>query len=77
MKYSVTTLRTAGLEARWTKNQRGAPIILARDPNAPSEHQRTTWWFVDGSMWDRMAKVGISKAFREHTLLGDIFSVPV
>jgi hypothetical protein len=76
MKYSVNTLRQAGLEARWTHNRNGAPIIVARDPQASSEHQRKTWWHVGQTMWDTMKVVGIKEAFERHTLLGDIFSVP-
>ena len=76
MKYSVKTLREAGLEARWTHNRNGAPIIVARDPQARSEHQRKTWWHVGQTMWDTMKEVGVKEAFDRHTLLGDIFSVP-
>lgn len=75
-KYSVTTLRAAGLEARWTRNSRGAPIIVARDPQAKLDHQRKTWWAVGKSMWDEMTKVGVREGFDNCTLLGDIFSIP-
>jgi len=76
MKYSVKTIRAAGLEARWTHNRNGAPIIVARDPQARNEHQRKTWWHVGRAMWDAMMKIGVKEAFEQHTLLGDIFSVP-
>lgn len=75
-KYSVKTLRDAGLEARWTHNSKGAPIIVARDPKAELVHQRHTWWFVDAKMWADMLKSGVHEAFVQHTLLGDIFSIP-
>ena len=77
MKYSVKDLREGGLEARWTKNSRGAPIIVARCPMANSKHQREKWWMVDNGMFEAMKQKGIIEAFSCHTLLGDIFSVPV
>jgi hypothetical protein len=76
MKYSVTTLRAAGLEARWTHNRNGAPIIVARDPQGRSDHQRVSWWHVGKTMWQAMKTEGIKAAFDRHTLLGDVFSVP-
>lgn len=75
MKYSVKTLRSAGLEARWTHNRSGAPIIVARDPQSTTAHQRNTWWHVGQTMWDAMKSIGIKPAFDQHTLLGDIFYV--
>lgn len=73
MKYSVKTLRAAGLEARWSRNRHGAPIIVARDPQSTAR----TWWHVGQDMWNAMAKDGIVETFKRFTLLGDIFSVPV
>jgi len=75
MKYSVKTLREVGLEARWTHNRSGAPIIIARDPSSRNFHQRETWWHVTNGMWKDMQSAGIKEAFDQHTLLGDIFSV--
>jgi hypothetical protein len=77
MKYSVKTLRSAGLEARWTHNRNGAPIIVARNLRAPLTHQRSTWWHVTAGMWTSMQKDGVVEAFDNHTLLGDIFSIGV
>lgn len=74
-KYSVKTLRSAGLEARWTRNRNGAPIIVARDPQAGLTH-RQAWWAVGQKMWDDMMKDGVREGFAQHTLLGDIFSIP-
>lgn len=71
MKYSVKTLRAAGLEARWTHSRYGAPIIVAREPNTK------TWWHVSHDMWTAMGKEGVLKAFKRFILLGDIFSVSV
>jgi hypothetical protein len=71
MKYSVKTLRAAGLEARWTRSRHGAPIIVARKSGS------STWWHVGQDMWKRMIQIGVIPAFERHTLLGDIFSVPV
>jgi len=75
LKYNVTTLRAAGLEAKWSKSAVGAPRLLARDPHAPLEHARSTWWAVDRGMWAAMQKQGVREGFRSYTLLGDIFSV--
>ncbi len=75
MKYNVTTFRSAGLEAKWSRNSKGAPIIVVRNPASQREHQRTSWWFVDRSMWETAAKVGVVEAFDRHTLLGDVFAI--
>lgn len=75
-RYTVGTFRAAGLQAKWTKNHRGAPIIIVRNPNAESRHQRECWWMCDRSMWETMQRVGILEGFDSHTLLGDVFSVP-
>lgn len=75
LKYSVTTLRAAGLEAKWGKTRAGAPMIAARDPNGKLEHQRATWWLVDGKMWKSMEKDGVKKGFDSCTLLGDVFYI--
>lgn len=73
MKYSVKTIRHAGLEARWTRTRNGAPIMVTRNPNSEFKHQRERWWYVDKPMWDDMSSVGVAEAFDRHTLLGDIF----
>ena len=75
MNYSVKPMREAGLEAKWTKTRRGAPIIVARYPKAEEKHQRELFWFVDQKMFDNMQEVGIVEAFERATLLGDIFSI--
>ncbi len=75
MKYSVKTLREAGLEAKWGKNSKGAPIIFARNPMATLAHQRNSWWAVNASMWKDMSSSGIIKAFDKYTILGEIFSI--
>lgn len=56
LRYAVATLRAAGLEAKWARTRRGAPIIKARDPGAPTAHQRESWWLVDAAMWDRLRR---------------------
>lgn len=73
-RYRVADIRAAGLEARWGRTRRGAPIILARDPQARHRHQRETWWCVDRTMWDEAQKVGLREAFDRCTLLGEFFS---
>lgn len=74
MKYRVGTFRDAGLEAKWSKS-RGARIIVARNPNAVSEHMRKRWWWVDRDMWATMQEHGVVDGFDAHTILGDLFSI--
>lgn len=74
LKYRVGTFREAGLEARWSK-VRGAPIIVVRNPNANTNHQREQWWVCDKYMFEDMKKDGIIEAFDNHTILGDILSI--
>jgi hypothetical protein len=71
MDYNVKTIRVTGLDARWTRTRKGAPIIAARDSS-----RSATWFVIDADMWKRAAAVGIRQAFREYTLLGDMFSIP-
>tara|TARA_R110000803_G_C11831745_1_gene303389 strand:+ start:52 stop:372 length:321 start_codon:yes stop_codon:yes gene_type:complete len=73
--YRVGPLRTAGLEAKWSKSSSGEPYIVVRNPSAKSEHQRTFWWAVDVPMWNRMKKHGIIDGFNSATLLGDVFHI--
>ena len=75
MYYRVGTLRDAGLEARWSRTSSGAPILVARNPNASSKHQRERWWTVDRNMWKRMEETGVIEGFDCCTLLGDFFFV--
>ena len=77
MEYKVSTLRDAGLDAKWSKTKRGAPILVARNPAANSEHQKHRWWFVDASMWDQMLANGIIDGFNGATVLGGCFSISV
>ena len=69
MKYRVSTFRDAGLESKWFKNRRGAPMIAARKTGGK-------WYVVDASMFKRMQEVGVLEAFDERTMLGDYFSIP-
>tara|TARA_R110000772_G_scaffold39058_4_gene92051 strand:- start:5725 stop:5976 length:252 start_codon:yes stop_codon:yes gene_type:complete len=71
--YRVSTLRESGLEAKWSKSETGRPMMVARDPNAKSSHQRNTWWIVDDPMWGTMKKHGIIDGFNSATLLGNVF----
>ena len=75
MRYNVKTLRDAGLEARWTRTRRGAPILIARDPQGESRHQREQWWPVDRHVWAKMQREGIREGFDGATMLGDLFSI--
>ena len=75
LPYRVKPLREAGLEAKWTRTHKGAPIIVVRNPNSTEKHQRERWYRVDQKMFDDMQKVGILEAFDRATLLADIFSI--
>tara|TARA_R100001082_G_scaffold17547_1_gene8763 strand:+ start:3966 stop:4214 length:249 start_codon:yes stop_codon:yes gene_type:complete len=82
MKYQVKTFRAAGLEARWTKNRRGRPLIVLRDPNSDMAHQRENWYACDKVLWKTISeykKDGIEdfvrKAFEDHTMFADLLSV--
>lgn len=76
LKYTVKSLREAGLEARWTRTSAGAPILAVRNPKSKEKHQREKWWAVDKHMWTDMQRSGILEGFDSHTLLGDMFSIP-
>jgi hypothetical protein len=76
LRYTVGTLRTAGLRARWTRTRTGAPILAAQDPTSPHRHLRESWWVIDARMWQSMQTMGIREGFVSHTLLGNFFSVP-
>lgn len=67
MPYAVQTFRDAGLEAKWSKNSAGAPIIIARKPGG-------RFYYADRKMWETAQKVGVAEAFDRHTALGDYFS---
>ena len=72
MKYSVKEIRKLGYEARWTRTRSGAPIIVARKPGGSG-----TWFAIDKNLWDAAKTMGFDAAFESHTMLGDIFSVPI
>lgn len=73
MKYTVSILRRAGLEAKWSRTRAGKRILLARDPLSKS----TTWWHVSDAMKRDMEKHGVKEAFDRYTLLGAFFSIPI
>lgn len=75
MKNNVSTYRSAGLEARWSRTSRGAPAIFVRNPKSDNDHRRNKWWMVTSGMFKDMAAIGILEAFDRHTLIGDIFSI--
>lgn len=77
IKYQVGPLRAAGLEAKWAKTDTGAPIIVARWPGATQLHQRAKWHYVDASMFRSMQQDGIVEAYDGHTMLSDIFGIPL
>lgn len=72
LAYRVKTLRDAGLEARWTHTNRGAPIIAARRADVGNG----MWYVVDDTMWKDAQQVGIATAFEQHCALGKFFSIP-
>jgi hypothetical protein len=67
--YRVGAFRAAGLDAKWTKTEHGAPYMVAKLPS------QSKWWVCGQAMWDYMGKVGVLQGFKDHTLLGDAFSV--
>ena len=69
LQYKVATLRSAGLEAKWSKTRSGSPILVARALGT------SRWYYVDKDMWKHAQVVGIKEAFGDHTCLGDIFSI--
>jgi hypothetical protein len=75
LRYSVKSLRSAGLEAKWTKTRCGEPIIVARYPKAEDKHQRERFYFVDAKMFNEMQKSGVIDGFERATLLARFFSV--
>jgi len=75
LRYRVGALREAGLDAKWSKTGSGAPIIVVRNLNAETAHQRVYWWYCDKDMFTRMQKVGIIEGFNQTTILGDILSI--
>ena len=77
LNYRVGTFRQAGLQAKWGKSNSGSPCIFARNPNATTVYQRDTWWLCSLPMWETMQKVGVVEGYDRHTLLGDVFSLPV
>lgn len=71
LKYAVATFRAAGLESRWTKTRKGAPIIAAREPGGGN------WYVIDAEMWAAMEKGGgVLSVFKCYTTLGEFFSIP-
>ena len=72
--YTVGTMRNAGLEAKWTKNN-GCPFIAVRNPNGTTEHQRKRWYLCDGAMFEDMKKNGVLAGYESHTCLGDFFYI--
>jgi hypothetical protein len=77
IRYSVKTMRSAGLEAKWFKTSSGAPYIAVRFPTSEHVHLREEWWVVDNSMFGLMRIFGVLEGFKQSTLLGDIFSLDV
>lgn len=75
LTYTVATFRDAGLEARWSKQRGGRPIIVARDPQGHSEHQRSRWWEIDADAWACILREGVREGFDSETMLGDVFSI--
>lgn len=77
LRYSVSTLRAAGLEARWGRNSAGAPMLFARDPEDPRPAVRDAWWAVSNNVWETMKEHGVLEGFQRWTALAGFFSVPV
>lgn len=65
LKYRVGTLKAAGLDAKWSKNSGGAPIMLARKRGSTGP-----FYYVDKHLWGRAKVVGLTQAFDEFGALG-------
>jgi hypothetical protein len=72
LRYTVGTVRAAGLDARWTKTNAGAPIIAARRADVGGG----MWYVLDREIWGSAQKVGLATAFEQHCALGKYFSIP-
>lgn len=78
-KYKQTEyeLQEAGLDTKWVKSTIRPKMIClcAREPKTDDPN----WYKVTPSMWRSAESLegGIKEAFVNHTILGDIFSIPV
>ena len=70
-EYKVGLFKRAGLEAKWSRTSKGAPIIVARI------YGSRTWCAVDNRMWDAIKRSGkVMDTFKNYTVLVDFFSIP-
>jgi len=69
-EYKVDTFRICGLDARWSRTSKGAPIIAAK------LHGSRTWCVVDNRMWNEIQRSGkVLETFKDFTTLVDFFSI--
>jgi len=69
-KYNVNSVRAAGFEARWIRTRDGKPIIVARKPGGRK------WRAMEKRVFFTAQREGWAKAFEQHTILGNLFSIP-
>ena len=76
MKLCVADLRAAGVEAKWGHTLRRRPVILVR--RLSEKRPDDTWWLLTNGMWEEIANgKDADTVVAEHTLLGDLFSIPI
>lgn len=71
MRYTVGEIRALGIQAKWSRNRNGAPIIVAR-------YKTEAWCAIDAKLWAKMAAPDADplEVFECHTALIDVFSIP-
>lgn len=77
MRYRVGDIRATGLEAKWGRTCQGRPAIFVRLPQNHKHRTSNIWWLLTNHMWEQMQSgKNAVEVLDNHTLLGDIFSVP-
>lgn len=75
MQYRVDEIRACGLECKWGRNSKGAPIIVAKT-DTKDRSGNHVWAAIDAGVWERAKAVGVKRAFDEATAFVEFFSVP-
>ena len=75
MQYRVDEIRACGLECKWSRNSKGAPIIVAKT-DTKDRRGNFVWAAIDADVWERAKTLGVKRAFDEATAFVEFFSVP-
>jgi hypothetical protein len=71
LEYKTLTFRLAGLDAKWSKTSKGAPIIVAKVLGG-------RWYAITAGMWKEIQRSGkVRDTFEDYTALGSFFSIPI